>query len=148
APDPVELSRLAAHALGDRGIAGEFGAQHFRRPPPPDVLILGDPHLAHAADGDELHEPVPVAEHEVHFGFHSITASMTAFAIGAATFAPVASLPSEPPFSTTTATATWGSSAGAKAVNHACWAFSLPVSAVPVLPATFVPEICAGEPVP
>ena len=41
-------------------------------------------------------------------------------AIGAATSPPVASLPKSPPFSTITATAYRGASAGANAMNHAC----------------------------
>ena len=50
---------------------------------------------------------------------------MTAFAMGAATRPPVASLPRLPPCSTMTATATRGSSAGANAVNQACGASSV-----------------------
>ena len=45
---------------------------------------------------------------------------MTAFAIGAATRPPVASLPRLPPSRTTTATAIVGCAAGANATNHAC----------------------------
>ena len=47
---------------------------------------------------------------------------MTALAMGAATRPPVASEPASPPRSTTTATATRGSSAGAKPMNQACGA--------------------------
>ena len=48
-----------------------------------------------------------------------------------------------PPSSITTATATRGLSAGAKPVNQSVYGSSLPFWAVPVLPATFTPEICA-----
>ena len=54
---------------------------------------------------------------------------MTAFAMGAATRPPVASLPAFPPCSTITATATCGSSAGANAVNQACGAWPVGRSA-------------------
>src|SRR5699024_4064950 len=49
---------------------------------------------------------------------------------------------------TTTATATCGSSAGAKAGNQACGSLSGEVCAVPVFPATSTPEIWAAWPVP
>ena len=52
---------------------------------------------------------------------------MTSRAMGAATRPPLASLPASPPSSTITATATFGSSAGAKEVNHACGAGALAV---------------------
>ena len=64
---------------------------------------------------------------------------MTWAAMGAATRPPVASLPSAPPFSTSTATATTGFCAGAKAMNHAWGVESGPCWAVPVLPATCDP---------
>ena len=67
-------------------------------------------------------------------------------ATGAATWPPVASSARFPPFSTTTATAIWGCSAGAKHVNHACGA-PTGVRAVPVLPPTVMPGICAAVPV-
>jgi hypothetical protein len=73
---------------------------------------------------------------------------MTARAIGAATLPPNASLPAFPPSSTTTATAIFGSLAGANATNQACGAPPLACWAVPVLPATSMPLIWAGVPVP
>ena len=73
---------------------------------------------------------------------------MTALAMGAATRPPKASLPALPPSSTTTATATLGLSAGAKEMNHAWGALPFACCAVPVLPATGTPGICAAAPVP
>ncbi len=73
-------------------------------------------------------------------------------AIGAATRPPVASEPRSPPFSTSTATAYWRSpgwgTAGAKPTNHACGCRPSATWAVPVLPATWIPSICAAVPVP
>src|SRR5581483_3776883 len=65
----------------------------------------------------------------------------TSRAMGAAYVAPY------PTFSTTTATATRGWAAGAKATNHEC---ERPdgLVAVPVLPATVTCRNCAGVPVP
>ena len=65
-------------------------------------------------------------------------------AIGAATWPPV--LWSW--FSSITVTAIRGLSAGAKHTNQAVLMPSTPVSAVPVLPATRTPGICAFVPVP
>ena len=64
--------------------------------------------------------------------------------IGAATLDPVASRPRSPPFSTITATATFGLSAGAKAMYQVCGGVffgSLPCSAVPVFEAIVRPEM-------
>src|SRR6266581_3157145 len=76
---------------------------------------------------------------------------MTCLAIGAATRPPVASFPSDPPFKTITATAIVGVCPGAafpKHTNHALGAVVGPFVAVPVLPATWIPGICAAVPVP
>src|ERR687886_260086 len=62
-------------------------------------------------------------------------------AIGAAVWPPV-----EVWFSSATATATFGASAGAKQMNHVVLRCVTPVSAVPVLPATLIPGICALVP--
>ena len=64
-----------------------------------------------------------------------------------ATAPPVASLPMFPPNSTRTATTIFGCWAGAKQTNQA-WGFPLGFWAVPVLPATVTPGICAAVPVP
>src|SRR6266542_2763531 len=61
--------------------------------------------------------------------------------------APPSGAASSPPFavfSMSTATATWGSSAGAKPMNHPCGG-PLGVSAVPVFPATWTPVIFAPK---
>ena len=70
---------------------------------------------------------------------------MTAAATGAA-----ASPPVEAVSSMTTATATWGSSAGAKPMNQAWLRLGSSLSAVPVLPATVTPtpDSAARVPVP
>src|SRR5689334_1363217 len=74
---------------------------------------------------------------------------MTRLAIGAA------EAPPWPALGSITATATFGFDAGAKATNHAVvlaafWAMSAveTSSAVPVLPATWMPGIAAARPVP
>src|SRR5206468_4921050 len=70
--------------------------------------------------------------------------SMIALAIGAAVVPPAPVW-----FWRTTATATRGAFAGAKAMNHVVFGVpGPPVSAVPVLPATRTPGICAAVPVP
>ena len=68
---------------------------------------------------------------------------MTVFAIGAAVWPPTPCW-----FSRKTAIATRGASAGAKAMNEVVFTPGAPVSAVPVLPATATPGICAAVPVP
>src|SRR5204862_602175 len=75
--------------------------------------------------------------------------SSICLAMGAATAPPVTSVPSWLPLSTITETANRGLSAGAKATNQACGASpSMPVCAVPVLPATATLGICAPVAVP
>ncbi len=69
---------------------------------------------------------------------------MTCLATGAANAAPWPGTPWR-----VTAIATVGSAAGAKAMNHTLLiAVPICVSAVPVLPATLTPGICASVPVP
>src|ERR671936_2447975 len=71
------------------------------------------------------------------------TACNSTFAIGAAVVPPKPCW-----FSSVTATATCGWSAGAKQMNQVVLMPLLPVSAVPVLPATEMPGIWAAPPVP
>src|SRR5690606_30714497 len=109
----------------------------------PDDMIGRLPHLAHATDRDTRLKLVSTTERHTLRRPHLLsTASMTFFAIGAASESPEPVFPIPPPFSTTTATATCGSSAGAKPVNHNEYGLS-PFSAVPVLPATSTPSILA-----
>ena len=61
---------------------------------------------------------------------------MICLAIGAAVAPPTPCW-----FSRYTATATWGWSAGAKAMKDVVFTWLTPVSAVPVLPATLIPGI-------
>src|SRR4051794_27295618 len=77
-----------------------------------------------------------------------ITASITDFAIGPASAPPEMSFRATPASSIITATATFGSFAGAKEVNQANGGLSGDVCAVPVLPATWTPLIWAFWPVP
>src|SRR5664280_1467202 len=118
----------------------------------PGAVAHGAPDLPHAADGDPVGQPVAATESNVRPGRHqpppASTACRTDLAIGAATAPPVASLPMLPPSSTTTATATLGVSAGAKATNQACGAAPSACWAVPVLPATWMPGIWATCAVP
>ena len=73
---------------------------------------------------------------------------MTLRAIGAASPLPEISPRGTDGSSISTATATWGSSAGANEMNQAYGAWSTPRCAVPVLPATLIPGICAVPAVP
>ncbi len=68
---------------------------------------------------------------------------MTSFAIGAAVVPPAPLW-----FSSITAIATRGAPTGANAMNDVWLRPRMPVSAVPVLPATRTPGICALVPVP
>src|SRR5690606_28536651 len=106
----------------------------------PDDEVRRLPDLAHAADGDARGELIPTAEREAARGSHLLTtASMTFFAIGAAIRFPNPVARS----SITTATATWGSFAGANPVNQRVYGSPGPFSAVPVFPATSTPSILA-----
>ncbi|MNW53448.1 hypothetical protein D3C74_310090 [compost metagenome] len=98
---------LGAQALEEVLVARVLLAQHLDGDLAAERLVVGDPHLAHAADRDAADQAVAVAEPEPLDRPHLFnTASMTALAMGAATAPPVASLPLSPPFSTMTATAT------------------------------------------
>ena len=87
-----------------------------------------------------------LAPHQGAGGHHPRTAWITERAMGAAS--PFPEISSAPDCSTTTATATSGDCAGAKATNQATDGRSFPVWAVPVFPATRSPGIRALLPVP
>src|SRR5690606_11302566 len=130
----------------ERRVGGDVAVHHLHRHLTAQRLVQRPPDLPHPAGRDAGDQPVSAAENRV--GVHRpSTACMTSRAIGAATAPPVASLPALPD-STMTATATLGSSAGAKQMNQACEGWPGPVSAVPVLPATVIPGTCAARPVP
>src|SRR5690606_30255700 len=144
--------RLGAEPLA-RGRLGHLRrVQQLHRDRPVQDGVGGAPHGAHPARADLLVELVPAAEQiagrpaallggaGVVVGHWSITASMMRLAMGAASVPPL-----PPPCSTTTATATWGSSAGAKETNQLCVG-PLSVSAVPVLPATCMPGMAPPGP--
>ena len=59
-----------------------------------------------------------------------------------------ATCPPEPASSTSTVTVSFGSSAGAKPVNHACVSLPVSNSAEPVFPATSYASVRTAEPVP
>src|SRR3954470_10124282 len=141
------MPRLGPEALEEGRVGGVLGFEDLHRDVAGQHLVARAPQLAHPAGGDPIEQQVPVGER--HLGSKRdahprIAASMTCLAIGAATVPPV---PCGSVFSTTTATATWGSAAGAKLMNHVYGAGPL-CCAVPVLPATPMPGICAAVPVP
>ena len=105
----------------ETGLLAKGPVEELHRDPAVENRVCRRPDLAHAAGREALGQGVAVTQDGSPGGVHGFsTASMTWRAIGAATLPPVASLPASPPFSTTTATAIFGSSAGAKAVNQAC----------------------------
>ena len=133
--------RLGAESLHELRVVGQLWPQDLHGHGAAEPPVVGDPDLAHAADGDAPREAVPAGQLHAwgdHHGPPASAAAITERPIGAATREPVASRPWSPPFSTSTATATCGSSAGANATYQACGGVffgSAPCSAVPVLEA-------------
>src|ERR1017187_4801913 len=114
---------LRPETLDEATLLAQGGIQQLDRDGTVEDGVGCRPDLAHAAAGDALGQGVTLAHDGALGGVHGFsTASMTWRAIGAATLPPNASLPAFPPFSTITATATFGSLAGANAVNQACGA--------------------------
>src|SRR5699024_7773495 len=157
--DVLVGQRRGVHRLGPQPVqevlvAGELLTQHLRGHLPAPAQVGGHPPRTHPADREPLGELVALTEDEAGDRLHwSSTACMICRATGAATAPPVPEAPSSSVPSSTTATATCGSSAGAKEVNQALGGTvpsgpSPRVSAVPVLPATCTPEIRAACPVP
>src|SRR5215213_5561847 len=140
--------RLAAEALHELAVGREAVVQELQRVVAPELQVLRAVDVGHPARSDAADDPV-AAVHDRLGGDrglpHRSTSSMTRLAIGAATSPPV------PPIevSTVTATATLGSFAGAKPMNHG-WLIrcSMFFSAVPVLPATSMPDSAAAVPEP
>ena len=112
---------LGPEALQEHRVVGVRPPQDLDRDLAAEHVVLAAPHLPHAAAGDPLEEPVAVAQDLVRReGHRCSTASMTARAIGAASWLPLTSA-APPPSSSTTATATCASvSDGAKDTNQAC----------------------------
>src|SRR5690606_26284254 len=148
---PARVARLGPQPGQRRSVADEVGPQHLGGHRAVELSVVGAPHLTHPPDGDAGDElvtlPQDVSGRDGHTYAWS-SAARTSRAIGAAVVPPEATSPSTPPCSTTTATATRGSSAGAKEVNQACGGASVPDWAVPVLPATAMPGSWACRPVP
>ena len=116
--DERGMPSLGAEALQKSGVTEVLVFQDLDGDGAPDDQVGRLPDLTHPADGDPRRQLVPTTEGEAACGSHLLsTASMTFFAIGAATVFPKPDCPIPPPFSTTTATATCGLLAGAKPVN-------------------------------
>src|SRR5206468_11557348 len=137
-------ARLGAKPFDELGVLGELLFEHLDRNAAAEPAVDRLPHLAHAAGGDEALQAVPARQRHTNSRAHGppcSAASITARPIGAASAPPVADRRS-PPFSTSTATATFGACAGANAMYHACGGVlrgSVPCSAVPVLDAICTP---------
>ena len=112
---------LGLEAGAERRVVGVLGLEQLDRDGPVERVVGGAPHLAHATGGDPGVQAVaPTRVGEGLLGAHwLITASMTAFAIGPASRPPAMSSLATGAFWIITATATWGSSAGASDTNHA-----------------------------
>src|SRR5690606_7394906 len=142
-------ARLDAEAVQELRVVAQLRAQHLDRDAAAQPGVGGFPDLAHAADGDAALEQVAVVDlltrGEDGHRSRPNAARITARPIGAATVPPVAArLLRSPPDSTSTATATCGSSAGANATYQTCGATACglgPCSAVPVFAAICTPVI-------
>src|ERR1700761_8632498 len=139
-------ARLSAEPLDELRVLGEFALEHLDRNAPAQPAVDRLPNLAHATGGDQALQAVPARQRHTNSRAHGppcSAASITARPIGAASAPPVADRRSAP-FSTSTATATFGDCAGANAMYHACGGVcrgSVPCSAAPVLDAICTPGI-------
>src|SRR6202012_4638794 len=137
---------LGAEPLDELGVLGELPLEYLDRHAAAQPAVHRLPDLAHAAGGDEALQAIPARQRHTNSRAHGPpcnAASITARPIGAASEPPVADRRSAPS-STSTATATLGVCAGAKAMYHACGGVlrgSVPCSAVPVLDAICTPGI-------
>ncbi len=113
---------LIPEAVGERRLARGVRAHDLDGDLTAEDGVARLPDVPHPAGRDGFGQGVAVAQNHAFVGVHLSTASMTALATGPPSSPPAASLPALPPSSTTTATATFGSFAGAKEVNHACGA--------------------------
>src|SRR6185295_12572976 len=137
--------RLAAEALDELAVLGEAPVEDLQRHLAPELQVLGDVDVRHAAAAQAVQDAVAPVDDGLGFEAfgHFRSSCMTALAIGAATVPP-----NPVPHSTVTAMAMRGSWAGAKAMNHSWFGQPWPTSAVPVLPATSMPSSAAAVPVP
>ncbi len=98
-------------------VVGELLLEHLDGDLTVEHGVVGSPDLAHSAGRDPARELVAAAV--LAHRHLLITASITRFAMGAARPLPEIASRSTPASSTSTATATFGSSAGAKDTNQA-----------------------------
>ncbi|COW33557.1 Uncharacterised protein [Mycobacterium tuberculosis] len=115
-------ARFGPEPFDELRIGGELALEHLHRNTPAQPVIHGLPDLAHTTGGDEALQAVSARQRHANSGAHGSpcsAASITARPIGAARAPPVADSRSAP-FSTSTATATLGACAGAKAMYQAC----------------------------
>ena len=148
--------RLAAEALDERRVVRELGEEHLERDRAVEQLVSSQEDVGHAAPTDPALQLVALVQNggvglrhvepayrpvESRSGAARIVC-ITAFAIGAATRPPVASL-APLWLSTITATATRGAVGGREADDPGVRlrGGSVPSCAVPVLPATRTPGI-------
>lgn len=85
--------RLAAEPLDEPGILGESLIEQLQRHLAPELLVLGQKHVGHAAGTQARDDPVAVVDHRArrqasHHGPSESRTFSTALATGAATVAP------------------------------------------------------------
>src|SRR6267378_4897283 len=156
--ETCRVLRLAAETLDELIVARVPVVEDLDRDAPAEHLVLGEIDVRHPARAELPQDAIAPVEERVdqgvgdrHWGLSRVgirpyrsSASITCFAMGAEI------VPPKPLSwcSTTTAMATRGASAGAKAANQVVWMLPRPTSAVPVLPATLTPGMAAAGPVP
>ena len=69
---------LGAEPLDEFRVAGQLGPQDLQRDDPGQPDVVGGPHLAHAADGDPVAEPVAAGQQQAGRGHHGPPASAAA----------------------------------------------------------------------
>src|SRR5215216_2398281 len=140
--EPRRGRSLAPKALDELLVLGEARMQELQRHTPVEQRVLGAPHVRHPPGPEAPQQPVAPGDdgvlRELHQPPLANRLSITWIATGPATSAP------KQPWqrSMVAATATWGSVAGANAMNHGWLIPALTsISAVPVLPAKGTPPL-------
>src|SRR4029077_5697245 len=111
--EAAHVACLAADRLGDSAVVCCIRPQHLHRNVSAQGHVHGTPDVTHPTRGDALGEAIAAGEDSpLVEGHRPSTPPITALAIGAAPRPPTASLPTLPPSSTTTATATLELTAG------------------------------------
>ena len=112
--EPRRRFRLAPEPLDELLVLREAPVQHLERDLTAEMRVLGAVDVRHPAGADPLDDPVAAVDCGVVGDLgHCRSASITVFAIGAATVPPSPCVRSS-----VTAIATFGSSTGAKPMNH------------------------------